>query len=100
MGLVCIQNSSLVVYSRHFIILDISCSTLSALSKKHQSKCQWIISIALGNGMNSSMPLNGCEIDEFLLCLLHNRNYVPRFVSVHCMYQKCLYLEFLQSTIY
>ena len=45
-------------------------------------------SIALGNGMNPSTPLNGCEINcTFLLCLIYNSSYVLRFVSVHWMYQ-------------
>ena len=42
-------------------------------------------SIALGNGMNPSSPLNGCEIN--LLCLIYKSSYALRSVSVHWMYQ-------------
>ena len=39
------------------------CSTVNALSKR-TSKCPLMDnSIALGNGMNPSTPLNGCEIN-------------------------------------
>ena len=45
-------------------------------------------SIALGNGVNPSTPLNGCEINvRFLLCLIYESSYVLRSVSVHWMYQ-------------
>ena len=39
-------------------------STLNALSiKEHQGKLLMDYLIALGNGMNPNMPLNGCEIN-------------------------------------
>ena len=43
--------------------------------------------IALGNGMNPSTPLNGCEINVRFVCLIYKSSYVLRFVSVHWMYQ-------------
>ena len=45
-------------------------------------------SIALGNGMNPSTPLNGCEINvRFCFCLIYKSSYVLRSVLVHWMYQ-------------
>ena len=41
-------------------------------------------SIALGNGINPSTPLNGCEIND--VSALPN-SYVLRSVSVHWIYQ-------------
>ena len=39
------------------------CSTLNALSKRTSKELSMDHSIALGNRMNPSTPLNGCEID-------------------------------------
>ena len=39
------------------------CSTLKALSNRTSKKLLMGYSIALGNGMNPSTPLNGCEIN-------------------------------------
>ena len=39
------------------------CSTLKALSKKASKQLLMDYSIASGNGMNPSTPLNGCEIN-------------------------------------
>ena len=45
-------------------------------------------SIALGNGMNPSTPLNGCQMYVFALPgLIYKSSYVLRSVSVHWMYQ-------------
>ena len=39
------------------------CSTLNVLSKRTSNYLLMDYSIALGNGMNLSTPLNGCEIN-------------------------------------
>ena len=46
------------------------CSTLNALSKRTSKELLMVYSIALGNGMNPSKPLNGCEINV-RFCLLN-----------------------------
>ena len=40
------------------------CSTLNALSKRTSKQLLMDYSIAWGNGMNPSTPLNGCEIRD------------------------------------
>ena len=40
-----------------------SCSTLNALSKRTSKLLLMDYSIALGNGMDPSTPLNGCKIN-------------------------------------
>ena len=39
------------------------CSTLNASSKRTSKQLSMDYSIALGNGINPSTPLNGCEIN-------------------------------------
>ena len=39
------------------------CSTLNALTKRTSKQLSMDYSIALGNGMNPSTPVNGCEIN-------------------------------------